>query len=59
MNPVYSLYAVNKTTNAMTKVGEGAASTMRALMNRLRHSNGKETRYALYQGNVFMGATNN
>lgn len=56
---MYTLYSINKATNAMTKLAEGTAGEMRKRMNMMRHVNAKDARYALYQGNTFMGATNN
>lgn len=55
----YTLYAVNKATNNLTKLAEGTRGEMGPKMNQMRHINSKDNRYALYCGNTFVSATNN
>lgn len=58
-NRPYTLYSVNKNTNALTKLAEGTRGEMGPLMNQHRHTSYKEYRYSIYQGARLVTATFN
>jgi len=55
----HTLYAVNKATNAMTKLAEGRIGELRLQMNMVRHVSPKDARYAIYHGHKLISATFN